>query len=501
MAMSPLFHTALVLTAAEGVSTRQQMATSHQTSGGIHINAAYTFDDFVLDFGRTYEAGSEEYAGRAALFQDSLTQIHEWNSRTGRSWTAGVYPFMDWTAAERMARLHGYRPSVSRRSAASSPPSALQTDASRTASRLYGGVEDSFEAQAPPVRNQGICGSCWAVAAAEAVEAQLLKGISPGQVSVQALLDCVPNPRHCGGSGGCGGANPDQAFDFMRDHGVPLEDDLPYSPRQTGKCPLDPYPSNWARITLTGWQALPRNQAQPVMQAIVNDGPVVVTVAANDWYPYDSGIFDGCPKDTVPNHSVLARGYGAEGGKRYWLLQNSWGSRWGEQGSIRLLRHEDEDGWCGIDSRPQEGFACEDEANQNVTVCGNCGILSDAVVPQVGGVSVDVGQFGYGSGPASSTAAPASPRSDRSPEGVRRMPTVVQPDVLGNGNSAHAALDTPAHEAPATVAARDRLQPQKAEEGKPEAELTFGETPMEGYLASEDMYLPGHSPMDGYLRR
>lgn len=255
--------------------------------------------------------------------------------------------------------------------------------------RLYGEDGDSFEAKAPPVRNQGLCGSCWAISSVEAVEAQLLRANSSlsfqhgiGRLSPQAVLDCVRNPKHCGGGGGCGGATPQLAFEFMRDSGLPLEADVPYK-MGTDECPMHKaWPSNRPHVTLEGWQELPSNRAQPLMQAIVELGPVAVSVSAQEWYPYRLGIYDECPKDCVPNHSVLAKGYGSEDGLgKYWLLQNSWGNQWGEQGAIRIRRHQDEDQWCGVDSQPQVGSSC-DGGPASVTVCGSCGILYDSVVPK-----------------------------------------------------------------------------------------------------------------------
>lgn len=399
--MSLFIRVALPLVVAECLRTRGQAVPSHSAvAGGSDGNEAYEFDDFVRDFGRTYDAGSDEYARRAAIFQDSMLQIHAKNARFHRSWTAGVHPFMDWTDAERAGRLHGYRPAGRE----PRPLAALQTGQTGTItySREYGGAGDSFANKAPPVRNQGSCGSCWAIASVEAVEAQLIKANSSKfqqghqQLSPQALLDCVQNPKHCGGQGGCDGATPQLAFDFMQQNGLPLESNLPYSQKAAERCPIQPYPSDWARVTVTGWRALPSNQAQPLMQALVEDGPVVVSVYAHDWYSYQSGIFDDCPKDAIPSHSVLATGYGVldkSSGMQtsitmYWLLQNSWGTEWGEQGSIRVIRHEDEDSWCGTDSQPQMGSACDDDSHQNVTVCGSCGLLYDTVIPQVGVLDV-----------------------------------------------------------------------------------------------------------------
>merc|ERR1719158_292550 len=54
------------------------------------------------------------------------------------------------------------------------------------------------------VRNQGHCGSCWAVAAVGALEMHAEKAQGSVQkLSHQQMVDCIPNPKHCGGAGGC----------------------------------------------------------------------------------------------------------------------------------------------------------------------------------------------------------------------------------------------------------------------------------------------------------
>jgi len=119
------------------------------------------------------------------------------------------------------------------------------------------------------------------------------------------------------------------------------------------------------------------------MQAIYNQGPVVVAVDANDWFDYDQGVFDGCKKDATLGHAVLAKGYGGEGNGKYWRIQNSWGANWGEQGHIRLKREDSavEEARCGQDRKPQEGLGC-DGGPPEITVCGMCGILFDPIYPE-----------------------------------------------------------------------------------------------------------------------
>jgi C1A family cysteine protease len=69
---------------------------------------------------------------------------------------------------------------------------------------------------------------------------------------------------------------------------------------------------------------------------------------------YTSGVFDGqCT--TEMNHAVDIVGYGldAPSGKLFWLMRNSWGSSWGDQGYFKLIRQPGTtSAICGMDQRP-----------------------------------------------------------------------------------------------------------------------------------------------------
>lgn len=352
----------------------------------------YSFAQYARDFGRSYAPGSPEFQRRSALFEASLAEVHATNAKNqkeGRGWKAGIHPFMDWTAEERSA-LNGYKPPRTHRSQPSTVVSLLHQGATAFAgtsaavrmniSRGTGGLTAD---SGPALRQQGNCGSCWAISAVEAVEAQLIRsGQGDVRVAAQALVDCVPNPQHCGGTGGCDGATGELAYTFMRDHGIPLESEMPYHAK-TGTCSQAPLEGAWRssrRVKVDGWHQLPSNQLEPLKTALVQEGPVVVAVDGNNWFNYDSGVFDSCDKDAILGHAVLAKGFGEDGGKKYWLIQNSWGSDWGENGHIRMVMHDDEEHWCGVDNKPKEGVGC-DGGPPEVTVCGMCGILFDPIIP------------------------------------------------------------------------------------------------------------------------
>jgi len=360
----------------------------------------YSFERFVHDYGRSFKTGSLEYMSRAALFHTSLLEISAINARNGK-WSAGVHEFMDWTEAEKQV-LHGYKPSKKTHGLRSVGLAAIQThshlrsNATRKvwqASDAPASGGDLDTSNGPAQRSQGSCGSCWAIATVEAVEAQLRRnGMESLKLSEQALVDCTPNPQHCGGTGGCDGATGELGLAFIRDHGIPMSDEVTYT-AETGTCEMAGqdglFPAAAKRARVAGWNTMPSNKGSTqLMQALVEEGPAIVAVDANNWYAYHGGVFDGCDKDAELGHAVLLKGYGEDSGQKFWLIQNSWSHNWGENGHIRMLRHDDEDSWCGIDHKPSDGLGC-DGGPPSVEVCGMCGILYDPIIPK--GVSLEDG--------------------------------------------------------------------------------------------------------------
>lgn len=82
------------------------------------------------------------------------------------------------------------------------------------------------------------------------------------------------------------------------------------------------------------------------MEVVATKGPVAVALDASYLASYASGIYTDtrCSADGL-NHGALIVGYGTEDDQDYWIIKNSWGSLWGEQGYFKLLRGTNE---CGI---------------------------------------------------------------------------------------------------------------------------------------------------------
>jgi len=241
---------------------------------------------------------------------------------------------------EELARLRGYR----RPSTSSSEPrtkrqegsplykntvktSLLPTAINWTAKGIVGRVED-----------QDPCGSCWALAAVDAIEAQIAKVTNKSvvELSAQNLIDCNQDEEE--GNWGCIGGYPEPAYQYAMDRGLDTEATYPTTAIEA-TCTASPTPA----YKLSGWRKVQTTEAA-LQQAVALIGPVSVYFDANydNFFYYSSGVFE-VPK-TKPwslNHVVLIVGYGTlSNGKAYWIAKNSWSEGWGMGGYFLLARNK-----------------------------------------------------------------------------------------------------------------------------------------------------------------
>jgi len=119
-------------------------------------------------------------------------------------------------------------------------------------------------------------------------------------LSTQQMVSCIPNPYVCGGSGGCGGAIPELAFNYAQIYGMTSEYKMPYTSYYSGnshECDYDTVKPS-SEVEVDGYIRLPMNDLDALQHAVATVGPVVVAVDASHWHNYESGVFNGCSYDT-----------------------------------------------------------------------------------------------------------------------------------------------------------------------------------------------------------
>lgn len=163
--------------------------------------------------------------------------------------------------------------------------------------------------------------------------------------SEQNLIDCVTTCY------GCSGGLRDEAYRYVINNQkgqFQLDYDYPYTAHQD-ECKFD---ESKAVGGIRGFVAPKSGDEDDLLTHVAYYGPTTVGIDASSWdfQAYSSGIYDkgsDCFVFNI-NHGVCCVGYGTENGVDYWIVRNSWGTNWGEDGFVRMIRGIN---ICGIASR------------------------------------------------------------------------------------------------------------------------------------------------------
>jgi cysteine peptidase C len=292
------------------------------------------------------------------------------NARNGGTWTASEKQgsLISGATLEELKRLMGVK-KMGKKNVL--PRKTFRAEEARA-------VPASFDAAAQwpecptitHIRDQSACGSCWAVAAAEAISDRYCTFGGPKNLPISAanLMECC---SHCGD--GCNGGDPYYAWFYWTTPGLLSDACQPYPfPKCEHHIPAGKYPecpsttyntppcssscnaSSVVPTLYTGQSAYGLVDEPAFQQELMANGPFEVTFSVYADFPlYKSGVYVQNSTEYLGGHAVKLVGWGTLNGVPYWKIANSWNDGWGMDGYFLIKRGVDE---CGIEGSGTAGI-------------------------------------------------------------------------------------------------------------------------------------------------
>lgn len=188
-----------------------------------------------------------------------------------------------------------------------------------------------------PVKNQGNCGSCWSFSTTGNIEGQwFLAGNTLTSFSEQNFVSCDDFLAF-----GCNGGFSWIAYSWAvsyQNGSIFTEASYPYVSANGTVPSCITNASVGGQII--GGKLLSPWDVEGMKYFLAFEGPLSVAVDATSmWDSYIGGVVTSCD-GLLPNHEVLIVGYGTtvvnSTSLEYWIVKNSWGADWGEEGYIRI---------------------------------------------------------------------------------------------------------------------------------------------------------------------
>jgi len=308
---------------AEDPTTSQPLETSVELLG--------QFKEFMVQYNKVYSS-QEEMERRLQIFHENLKTAEKLQSLDQGSAEYGVTKFSDLTEEE--FRSTYLNPLLSQWTLQQPMKPATPPQGPAPASwdwRDHGAVS--------PVKNQGMCGSCWAFSVTGNIEGQwFLKNGSLLSLSEQELVDCDALDQ------ACRGGLPSNAYEAIKKlGGLESENDYTY----TGKKQGCNFTSRKVAAYINSSTELSKDESE-IAAWLTENGPISAALNAFAMQFYRKGVshpFKIFCNPWMIDHAVLLVGFGERKGIPFWAIKNSWGEDYGEQGYYYLYRGSNA---CGI---------------------------------------------------------------------------------------------------------------------------------------------------------
>lgn len=301
-----------------------------------------SWDDFKSDYNKSYETQADEEL-RRSVFESNLNSIvaHNIKYELGETtFKAGLNHLADKTLKD---ILETHKLNETMKEIVNKELDAINLipleffglNLSDEELNLPSAIDWRERGAVTRVKDQRECGSCYAFATVGALESQLfLKTGKLIELSEQEIVDCARNY----GTVNCYGGFPPTVYGYFKDKGgVSRAADYPFEGK-AGECRVN---ENKVKIAVKGFGTISGFANglfdETLILTLANVGPVAasVPVSLDSFIRYSSGIYSESRCERT-NHTVLLVGYSIGNGTDYWIIKNSWGRTWGEDGYMRL---------------------------------------------------------------------------------------------------------------------------------------------------------------------
>jgi cathepsin L len=323
-------------TAAPSEAYENGQSGAHHMHKAMPSEAHAGFRAFAVEHGKQYKH-QQEYNSRLLQFTKNMDFVNTHNAKTDKTFKVKLNHHADLTLAEMKVRMGLL--------GAPDLTGAKVTHKADPKAQMPASIDWRMSNVVSPVKDQGVCGSCWAFSASEAIEGQYaMKNNEIIILSEQFLVDCAWN----NGSQGCGGGFQSAAFQYVVEAGgIPNAVDYGSYKMINEMCH---YNNMSASASITGFNAITSGDEMALAQTSAVAGPISISINVQlSLVFYESGVYYDplCQNgiDTL-DHAVLLIGYGTDMGSDYWLVKNSWSTFWGDFGYVKMARNRNNA--CGV---------------------------------------------------------------------------------------------------------------------------------------------------------
>lgn len=297
----------------------------------MHHKDAFKVWHFIHN--KDYDLNSEYALERYQIFKENIQKIKARNGEL-TSYKLGAGPHADLTNEEYKLKFF---PVSSKGKFNLSSQFHDNTEKLPSAINPY---KEDWSVYFGPVRDQGMCGSCWAFATSGAIEGYYSKLTGKYEkLSPQYLIDCSKENK------GCDGGDFDPAFDFIKKSGIPKDNDYPYK-ATGGKCKADSI-NDFFHIDYVLYCNDQDDNAknkctEEKCSEYLKYSPLATGIDGSsfEFQMYMGGIFEG--ECSEANHAVII----VDSNNEYIKIRNSWGPGWGEDGYIKIRRNKENNSSC-----------------------------------------------------------------------------------------------------------------------------------------------------------